>query len=161
MVASGPQPLQPEPHDSAAGATQCAQTVAKKYSSSLCLHSCSTVIVDFCCFGKPWRTSTQFLGSNIDLEYLSRCRCLEDPPGLCRRASLLHQQLSGSNEWLMREEAMLRSKMVPRDVRSAQWCLEYLGAEGVDFEGLSRVNLGAGVTSEHYQLMVQLKQLPL
>ena len=66
--------------------------------SVLRLRCCSSVIVDYCMFGKPWRKSTIFAGVHLDWSGLGKFRCLGAAPGLCRRTGFPHQQLSGVND---------------------------------------------------------------
>ena len=82
---------------------------------------------------------------------------LKSPSGLPQRtlSSLVRDSKQEKADWI---------KMVPGDVRSAEWCLGYLESEGVGFEGhhervrqLAGVDGGAWGMSEHFQVMVQLK----
>ena len=54
----------------------------------------SSIITDYCMWGKSWRKSTQFMFFKVDLSSCVR-RCLGAPRGLCARTLKKHFRLEG------------------------------------------------------------------
>eukprot|EP00972_Heterocapsa_arctica_P086682 12778374-Heterocapsa_arctica.AAC.1 len=58
----------------------------------------TTVVSDFCQYGKRWRKRTRFLCGNIDPSFLHRMdRQCQGRHGVCSKSHQLHFQLTGSS----------------------------------------------------------------
>jgi len=57
----------------------------------------SIITTEFCQWGVPWKKSTSFLSSNLDLIELANTRCVGSKRGICSRTGRGHQQLQGKD----------------------------------------------------------------